>query len=323
MAPTIDMLLLLALPASGKSEVRRYLESIPPDIAERDFLLCPTVQVDDFPYVHLMERISEEQVRLGLQPTYFADREESFLEPADWITLIHLINEDVHGLGRVTEHDPDPMALLDRLDRARAHAGLAGMPAAGRSDIAEAITDDAAALAASLPVVDRDTLEASSVVIEFARGGPDGASMPLSPPLGYQHSLAALDPGILDRASILYVWVTPEESRKRNRERAVPGPDGNASILHHGVPEAVMRNDYGTDDIEWLEDVSPVPGTISVDRGDLGRHRLPIARFDNREDLTSFLREDPEAWPQDDVARLHDALSAAFRTIGDRESLRQ
>jgi hypothetical protein len=322
MAPTIDILLLLALPASGKSEVRRYLEHVDPGVAESDFLLRPTVQVDDYPYVHLMRRISEEQISRGLEPAFFRSPNTPFIEAADWLTLIHLIDEDVHGLGHVGEHDPHPKTLLDRFDRARARAGLVAAAPEGRDEIAAAIADDAAKLAAGLAVVGADRLAESSIVVEFARGGPEGAAMPLDYPLGYRHSLAALGPDILDRASILYVWVTPEESRRRNHERAVPGADGDASILHHGVPEEVMRNDYGADDIEWLEATSPVPGTISVDRGDLGRHRLPFSRFDNRTDLTSFLRADPDDWDRSEVDRIHEALSRSFHSLGERLTLR-
>jgi hypothetical protein len=324
MESTIDVLLLLALPASGKSEVRRYLEHVPRDVAERDFHLRPTVQVDDYPYVHIMRRISEEQARLGEPPSFFPSPDRPFIEAADWLTLIHLVNEDVLSLGRVTEHDPDPLALLDRIDRARALAGLTGIAPIGqdRRSIADAIAADADHLAKSLPVVGAGDLDDMSIVIEFARGGPQGAGMPLDPPLGYRHSLAALDEAILDPACVLYVWVTPEESRRRNRERAVPGAEGDASILHHGVPDEVMRRDYGTDDIGWMEEVSPVPGTITVDRGDLGRHRLPFARFDNRDDRTSFLRADPSEWADGDVERLHADLAAAFGLIAERISLR-
>ena len=52
----IDILLLLALPASGKSEVRRYLANLTPAQCRDDFHLGPTVQLDDYPYVHMMRR---------------------------------------------------------------------------------------------------------------------------------------------------------------------------------------------------------------------------------------------------------------------------
>lgn len=307
---TIDLLLLLALPASGKSEVRRYLAHLDPAVARTDFHLGPTVQVDDYPYVHLMRRISEEQVRLGRAPTFFASADTPFLDPRDWITLIELVREDVLALGSVRRHDPD--GVLDRLAAARRRAGAADV--ALDATLRQALAADTIALAAGLPTPAATDLTGATIVLEFARGGPEGASMPLPPPLGYRASLAALGVEILERASILYVWVEPEESRRRNRERAHPGRDGDASILHHGVPEAVMRGDYGTDDMAWLEATSPVPGTVAVPAGDL-EALVPVARFDNRIDRTSFLREDPARWPQAAVERLHVDLAAAFARL--------
>ena len=60
MSETLETVLLLALPASGKSEVRRYLNHLTPEQRSGDFHLGPTVQLDDFPYVHMMRRIDDE-----------------------------------------------------------------------------------------------------------------------------------------------------------------------------------------------------------------------------------------------------------------------
>lgn len=304
----IDIILLLALPASGKSEVRRYLAALDPATALADMHLGATVQLDDYPYVHLMRRISQELATLGADPVFFDDDQSPWNDPFDWLTLIHLVNEDFARLATGQTPDPSPGALLDRLDRARLRAGtsapFAHLPAATRSALELGIADDSAHLAAGLPT---SRPPGTTVVIEFARGGPDGASMPLPHPLGYLGSLGALAPEILSRASILYVWVEPEESRRRNRDRALPGPEGDASILHHGVPESVMFGDYGTDDMAWLESRARSTGTVPV-----GDFDLPFARFDNRSDLTSFLRSDPAAWDTRDVARIHGALADAF-----------
>jgi hypothetical protein len=169
-----------------------------------------------------------------------------------------------------------------------------------RSELCAAIEEEASDLGGIEPV----ELTAHTVIIEFARGGPDGAGMPLHPPNGYGYSLRQLSPSILESAAILYVWVEPAESRRRNRERAKPGREGDASILHHGVPETVMMDEYGIDDVEWLMQHSDRPGTVAVSAH--GRvFYLPILRFDNRVDRTSFLRNDEETWDAEMLGALH------------------
>ena len=164
-----------------------------------------------------------------------------------------------------------------------------------------------------------ESLEDKTVVIEFARGGPEGSALPLPPPYGYQHSLSLLSTEILSRASILYVWVEPEESRRKNVERAVAGRGGDASILNHGVPESVMRNEYGTDDLMWL--LAAGGGSSVVVERDGASYALPTGVFDNRSDLTSFLREPEDEWSPFQVRQLHAELVNA--TAGLRASSRR
>ncbi|MDY0001915.1 MAG: hypothetical protein RBU30_11515, partial [Polyangia bacterium] len=61
----IDTLLLLALPASGKSEARRFLLNFPLEQRLELFHISDTVQLDDFPYVHFMRCVDEELEKLG------------------------------------------------------------------------------------------------------------------------------------------------------------------------------------------------------------------------------------------------------------------
>ena len=75
-----------------------------------------------------------------------------------------------------------------------------------------------------------DSFDGKTIIIECARGGPDGASMPLTGSDGYQYSLPMFCPEILENAAILYIWVTPEESRRKNADRADPNDPG--SNLH-------------------------------------------------------------------------------------------
>jgi hypothetical protein len=310
-------LLLLALPASGKSEIRRYLGSLSLDQAAEDFGLGRAVQLDDYPYVHLMRRIATELRHLYESPVFFASDTTPFLEPGDWGTLIHLVNEDYADLDRPDDPEPPSAAewLLDRMDRAR---GCVGLPpvladvANGEQEILRlAVEEDARRLWLDRQAVMAEATAGATVVIEFARGGPEDAKLPLVGSHGYLYSLAQLSPEILKTASILYVWVTPQESRRRNVERAQPGIAGDASILHHGVPETVMRQDYGTDDMMWLIDHSDRPGTVRVEAHGTAFH-LPVAVFDNRTDQTSFLRADLDAWPAEAVALLHGELKDAF-----------
>ena len=56
----LDTVLLFSLPASGKSETRTYMASLTPEQCVQEMAMGPTVQLDDYPYVHLMHRIDEE-----------------------------------------------------------------------------------------------------------------------------------------------------------------------------------------------------------------------------------------------------------------------
>lgn len=324
MTRSLDIVLLLALPASGKSEVRKYLEHLPPERALHDFHMGPSLQLDDYPYVHMMRRISEVLRHEGHEGLFFHSSQESMLEPRDWGTLIELLNEDFVALHRGASATPPASAaewLLERFDAARRRVGaepaLGKLPRPLRQALVTGIEDEARALwdeqQAGIPKSGAD-LSGRTLVVEFARGGPHGASMPLPAPLGYAYSLSRLSPAILERAAILYIWVTPEESRRKNRERARPGVEGDASILHHGVPESVMLGDYGCDDMEYLLEKSGVPDRVRVETKE-GSFLLPVARFDNRVDKTSFIRADPSTWDAKDVALLHDGLRQACEQL--------
>ncbi len=317
MTRTIHTLLLTALPASGKSEVRRYLAQLDPRRVEEDFHMGATVQLDDYPYVHAMRRIAEELVAKDHDGIFFSSPLEPFLEPLDWGTLVQLVNEDYRDLHQKPAIEVDSAAdwLMKRFDRCRAAVGaqpaLSLLPPEVRHELIEALEDEARILLdeklASIP----DQLDDKTIVIEFARGGPQGSSMPLPKPFGYEYSFSQLSDEILDNADVLYIWVTPEESRRKNEERAKPGRGGDASILHHGVPIKVMLGDYGCDDIEWLLQQSDRENTVRVEtRGKV--YYLPLARFDNRDDLTTFIREDPSNWKEEDVRRIHSGLKDAF-----------
>ena len=315
MAKTLDTVLLLALPASGKSEVRKYLKGLSPAESANDFHMGPTVQLDDFPYVHVMRRIDDELVLRGRPRLYFKAPDSSFQDPKQWGVLIALVNEDHADLAQRRVASPKSAAelLFDRLDTAALNVGalprVSPLSPALRAQLAEALEKEARELLAEKHASYPDTLEGKTLVIEFARGGPQGASMPLQGAFGYGYSLSHLSPAILEKAVILFIWVTPEESRRKNADRADPNDPG--SILHHSVPLEVMLNDYGCDDMDYLEAHSAKPGTITVTAG--GKtYALPIARFDNRVDKTSFIRGERTEWQAGDVNAVHAGLKGAL-----------
>lgn len=318
MAKVIDVLLLFALPASGKSEVRRYLANLTPEQCHDDFHLGHTVQLDDYPYVHMMRRISQELRKLGADGVFFDSDDKPMKESLDWGTLIELLNEDYGDM--VDRHEPSPDSaaewLFDRFDVARVKVGaepaLGKLPSDTRAKLADALETEAADLLRDKIAEIPESLEGKTVVLEAARGGPDGATLPLPSPLGYRYSIARLRDEILERSSILYVWVTPEESRRKNVARTDPNDPG--SILHHGVPHDVMMGDYGCDDMEWLLEHSERPGTIRIEAR--GRaYDIPVARFDNRTDKTTFVREDRSEWKKEDVEALHAGLAGALEEL--------
>lgn len=318
MTKPIDLLLLLALPASGKSEVRRYLASLSPAECREHFGIGPTVQLDDFPYVHLMRRISDELTDRGHDGAFFISPALPFREPRDWGTLIQLLNEDYTDLLARREPAPPSAAewLCDRFDAARVKVGakpvLGNLPACLRQEICAAIEPEAADLLQKKIAEIPASLDGKTIVFEFARGGADGSPLPLPAPFGYQYSLAQLDHAILAKAAILYIWVTPEESRRKNSERA--DPDDPGSILHHGVPNAVMYGDYGCDDMAYLLEQANQANTVTIAKEGKSYH-LPVGRFDNRVDKTTFIRQDPSQWKAEDIAALREGLQEAFAQL--------
>lgn len=319
----LDTILLLALPASGKSEVRRYLASLTPEQCEREMHLGHTLQLDDYPYVHLMHQIDEAIADLGAERIFYHGPTRPFRDAFEWGTLVELLNEDYDRLLARRPYGASHAAelLFDRLDAAHVKVGL--KPAL--SELPHRIWKAAARRLEKEARRELDILDTTlamdrtgkTIIIELARGGPHGASFPLTPPRGYEYALTTFSDAVLSRASILYVQVTPEESRRKNKERG--RPDGQGSILFHAVPLEVMLGEYGCDDLLWLASQSDVPGTIRVDKllvdGDRYRQvtrHLKVGVVDNRADLTSFVREDRATWASEDIAKLHGALAAGF-----------
>jgi len=217
MADTLEIVLLLALPASGKSEVRKYLDRLSPEECQNDFHMGPTVQLDDFPYVHMMRRIDDELAELGKSRIFFQSPDKPFQFTEDWGTLIQLVNEDYQDLQNKQAYNPDSAAelLFDRFDTASKVAGatacLAGLDQVTRAALGAKLEAEAREMLKEKQENYPDTLDKKTLVIEFARGGPQGSQMPLPQGYGYRFSLGQLSPQLPEKATALYIWVTPAE----------------------------------------------------------------------------------------------------------------
>ena len=272
-------------------------------VGERHYAIAQEIRRTLAQYEELKDII----VMLGLEQLYVQDRKvvvrarqlERFLTQPFFTTE--------HFTGRSGKSVPLPQVLDDceRIlndgcaDWAEADLYMIGtLDEALRREIAGPIEAEARKLLDDKVAEVPDTLEGKTVVIEFARGCADGQTYPFPHPFGYQGSLGQLSPAILAKSSILYIWVEPEESRRKNAARTDPNDPG--SILHHGVPLAVMYGDYGTCDMAHLLETSGRPDTVKISRD--GRdYFLPLGRFDNRVDKTTFIREEPATWAEADV----------------------
>jgi hypothetical protein len=314
----IDTLLLLALPASGKSEVRKFMLHLPRDRRIDEFHVSDTPQLDDFPYVHYFRCVDDAMVELGHERHFYPGLDAGFAHGQDWGSLLQLVNEDYAVVKDLSAPTPskDPLHMFARIDAARAKVGLERYLAGLDGDVRTALSEKMQA--ATDRLIDElhgnrpDRIDDKTLVIEFARGGPDGSDMPLTEPHGYAWNLSNLSPEMLGNAAVLYIWVTPEESRRKNIARC--DPDDPGSVMHHSAPESVMLGDYGCDDIEYLIAQSDRPDTIQIEAHGKTWY-LPIARFDNRVDKTTFVHGDPGDWAEDDKKALYDGLAGPMQKL--------
>ena len=308
------VVLLLALPASGKSEVRNFMANIEPERLQKEFHIGENLQLDDFPYVHFMRCIDNEMERIGQPRVFYPSDAEPFFNDYDWGTLVQLLNEDYHDLMNRQKIKADSLSrwLFARIDAAALKCGISPRMALISEEVLEkiapALEHEARLILDQKLSQYPEDFNNKTIVIEAARGGHDGAEMPLTGGFGYQYSLAQFCPEILRDSAILYIWVTPEESRRKNFARA--NPDDPGSNLFHGVPLPVMMGDYGCDDMEYLRKTSEVADTVTVKTYGSTYH-LPIGVFDNRIDKTSFLREDKEKWDAEMVADVTEGIRSA------------
>lgn len=91
MKNAFDILLLIARPAAGKSEIIHYLKGLDDAILLERFHLHPFEEIDDFPFLWTWFEEDEILSRLG-HPRLHSDGNGYFLYPYFWDVLIERIN---------------------------------------------------------------------------------------------------------------------------------------------------------------------------------------------------------------------------------------
>ena len=331
----LPILMFSSLPASGKSESRRYLKSLSKEQTEKFHLGETSTQVDDYPYVDAMRKIDEAANKTLGFPIFFDNESTMFFSSYDWGTLVYMINDDYFDIKRCDPHIPseyekDPVEwLFNRYDVASVKTGK--LPARF-FNLREKVGEEKYNLLKKecLPLCQTllkekyenipKSLEGKTIVFEFSRGGSKGSTFPLKPPFGYQYSLSLFDKEILENAAILYIWVTPEQSYQKNLQRAKEGEEGKSQTvstqlsLNHGVPHNVMIGEYGCDDFEYLIEKSPNKNYLPIVKFDHEFH-IKAGRLDNRVDLTSDFRKPQSEWTKEQIEKMEKAMKDAFDKI--------
>ena len=105
--------------------------------------------------------------------------------------------------------------------------------------------------------------------VEFSRGSEHG---------GYRSAFAHCSRQILEKAAVLYVDVSWEESLRKNRKRF--NPDKPDSILEHALADSKLERLYK--EVDWPEVSKADPDYLTIQG-----LRVPYVVFDNADDVTS------------------------------------
>jgi hypothetical protein len=116
---------------------------------------------------------------------------------------------------------------------------------------------------------DPDFAATKTAIVEFSRGSEHG---------GFEEAFSHFSDGFLDRAAVLYIDVSFEESLRKNRRRF--NPDKPHSILEHGLPDEKLKRLYGESD--WSAFSGGDEAYLHV-----RDTRVPYIVFPNEDDVTT------------------------------------
>lgn len=119
---TFDILLLIARPGAGKSEVIDFLKNVPPEVRARRFHIGPFTEIDDFPMLwawmeedHLLEQMGHARLH--------TDRDGYFLHQYLWDLLIERLGLEYQKLQRDASGQDRSVTTIVEFSRGREHGG--------------------------------------------------------------------------------------------------------------------------------------------------------------------------------------------------------
>jgi hypothetical protein len=119
---TFEILLLIARPAAGKSEVIDYLKGVPPDAREQRFHIGQFEEIDDFPMLWTWREEDDLLENMG-RPRLHTDADGYFLYPYLWDLLIERIGLEYQKKQRDLSDDQGFVTTIVEFSRGREHGG--------------------------------------------------------------------------------------------------------------------------------------------------------------------------------------------------------
>ena len=213
-----DVLILLARPGAGKSEIIHFLKQFDPATRKKLFHIGNLNEIDDFPMLWAWFEEDAILERMGY-PRLHTDLDGYFSRNYLWDLLIRRI-------------------------------GLEWEKGVRDGYISK---------------------NGYTSIVEFSRGTQHG---------GFIQAFNHLNTVLLQRAAILYINVSWEESLRKNRKRF--NPDKPDSILEHGLPDSKLEFLYKESDWDELAGKGVEDGYFNIQGV-----RVPFAVMKNEDDVTT------------------------------------
>ena len=121
---TFDILILIARPAAGKSEVINYLKNTPLEQRAEQFHIGKIVEIDDFPMLYTWLEEDALLERMG-HPHLHTDKDGYFLGNHLWNLLIERIGLEYQKKLRDIEGFNDEYTTIVEFSRGQEHGGYA------------------------------------------------------------------------------------------------------------------------------------------------------------------------------------------------------